>query len=461
MRRKRPNLANAGPLLAVVGVAVATFGTSDPGSRMAVPFLGVVGLLATELLLRLQRDRDTISFLRNLILLGIAARMLLFALIHQTVGPYVFAPDQWTYESQGMGLLNHWHGLGPLPSHVDETLQVGYPGINAVLFMAFGFAKSAPAVLNMFFSAWTAVPAYFLAMLVVRDNKGVARLAAGLTVFFPSLMLWSVLNIREAPTILTVVTALYFCVRLQHRPSFASLTGVVLGLSILTFFRQYMTLLVGSSVVAGILMGRSRSPVRAFVAGCILMVTLVYAAQSLGLATSLVREPSLNQLQSMRQGFLFQANSAYGATADVSTAGGALRFLPVGLTYFLLAPFPWDITSTLQAVTLPETVLWYTLLPMGLWGAWLGIRHDARMFTVPLASLVVVTFAYALVEGNVGTAYRHRAQVLPIIFVFCALGMRDIQALRQMRRQKGLERKQRAKSLTGGRVVAGGGGSPR
>jgi hypothetical protein len=127
----------------------------------------------------------------------------------------------------------------------------------------------------------------------------------------------------------------------------------------------------------------------------------------------------------------------------------------------MLAPFPWHIGSALQAITLPETLFWYAILPMGVWGAWLAIRHDPRMYTVPLTSLVLVIFAYALVEGNVGTAYRHRAQVLPVVFVFCALGMRDIQALRYARRQRALERKRKAKELAVGPLVPGAGGPSR
>lgn len=453
MARQTFSLRNMGPVLAVVGVGFATAGSVGTASALAVPFLAVLGLLATMLLMRLQKDPDDAAFLANLIFLGVAARFLLYALIHHTVGPDVFAPDQYTYETEGMRLLNHWRGLGPMPQNLHESLQVGYPGINAVIFAVFGFAKAAPAVLNIFFSAWTAIPVYHFTLLLVRRNKGVARLAAGLTTFFPSLMLWSVLNIREAPTILAITCSLYYCVRLQHRPSLGSLVGVVIGLGVVTFFRQYMTMLLGVAVVAGVLMGKSRSPVRAFFAGSVLLVVVVYAAQHLGMGSSLGEAPTLSRLQAVRQGFLFQANSAYGATANVSTAGGALRFLPVGLAYFLLAPFPWHIGSALQAITLPETLFWYTILPMGLWGAWLGIRHDARMFTVPLSALLVVTSAYALVEGNVGTAYRHRAQILPIIFVFCALGIRDLMALRRMKRQRERERRRRAEDLTAGGLV--------
>ena len=72
-----------------------------------------------------------------------------------------------------------WLGIGPLPSRVGETLQVAYPAINAVLFAVFGFAKSAPAILNIFFSAWTAVPVYHLALLLVRRNEQVRQAYLG------------------------------------------------------------------------------------------------------------------------------------------------------------------------------------------------------------------------------------------------------------------------------------------
>lgn len=460
MKRKRLTFLAPAPALAVIGVGVATVGVSDPSSRLAVPFLAVLGLLVTDGLARLQPDRRAATYLRNLMLLGVAVRLLVFALIHQTVGPYVFAPDQWTYESRGMGLLNYWSGLGPMPSRIGENLQVAYPAINAALYALFGFARAAPAVLNMFFSVWTVIPVYHLALLIVRRNESVARLAAGLTVFFPSLILWSVLNIREAPTILVLVSAVYFCARLQHRPGIGALAGAVVTLAALTLFREYLTLLVGGAGVAGILMGRSRSPGRAFVAGTVLLLTLAYAAQVLGLGTTLAGEPTLEHVQQVREGFLFGARSAYGQSADVSTAAGAIVFLPIGLTFFLLAPFPWNIGSTLQAITLPETAVWYAILPLGLWGAYLGLRHDPRAYTVPLTAIVLVTFAYALVEANVGTAYRHRAQVLPVIFVFCALGIRDVHAIYLARRRARAERRKRAKAIAGGPLVRPGAGRP-
>ena len=115
-----------------------------------------------------------------------------------------------------------------------------------------------------------------------------------------------------------------------------------------------------------------------------------------------------------------------GIGADVSTVGGAVGFLPTGLVYFLLAPFPWSVTTVLQRVTLPESLVWYVLFLCVLRGSWLALRYDPRAYTVLVGVLGIVTFSYALVEGNVGTAYRHRAQVLPLFFVLAAVGLRDV-----------------------------------
>src|SRR5204863_6683099 len=107
--------------------------------------------------------------------------------------------------------------------------------------------------------------------------------------------------------------------------------------------------------------------------------------------------------------------------------------------------FPWSVTSILQAVTLPESLVWYVLFLCVLRGAWLALKYDARAYTVLVAVLGTVTFSYALVEGNVGTAYRHRAQVLPLFFVLAAVGLRDVWGSWMERRIAGRAQASRAR----------------
>lgn len=437
-------LLGAGPLLAVVMLTAASLVTPDPASAYAVPLLGTLGLGLTALVARLVPGDDDRAFVRDLMYLGVAARLLIFMGIHGTVGSYVLAPDQYSYEFLGRGMLAALAEGAPLPSALRGSLQVGYPVMNAALFAVFGEAYRAPAMLNIFLSVWVAVPILRLCRIIVPAAPVTGRLVAGLSVLFPSLMIWSTLNIREAPTILLVVAAVYFMSRIQHRGDAAAVVGTVVALGALALFREYLMVLVGAAGVAGVVMGRSRSPIRSLALGSLLLVALTWIVQGTGAASSLAGEPSLEQAQALREAFQFGAGSAYGQGADVSTPAGAITYLPVGLAYFLLAPFPWEIGSTLQAITLPETVVWWLLLPVGIRGFLLVLGRDLRRFTVPVAVLVTVTFAYALVESNVGTAFRHRAQVLPLGFIFCAIGLHHWISGRRQRARIRAERRARA-----------------
>lgn len=444
MARTRLGILNVAPLLGFAAVGLATLGVSDPASRLPVAFMGVLGILGTVVIAGFHADRDRARFLRDVMLLGVAARFLTLMVIHQTVGPYVFAPDQLTYETWGSGLVAHYTQGAPFPYRLRESFQIGYPALNAVLFLVFGEAKVAPAVLNIFLSVWTAVPLYHVVHRLTRGRESTARLAAGLTLFFPSLVLWSTLNVREAPTIFIVMMAVYFFLRIQEHPDVPGLAGIAIFLGLLTLFREYLTALVGLAGAAGIVFGQSRAPLRSLAVGLALIFGLTFVAQSLGLGDSLVGEPSLHRAQVLRESFQIGAGSAYGEAADVSTPVGALLYLPTGLAYFLLAPFPWALESFLQAITLPETLIWWALVPFGLWGFLLALRRDAGRFTVPVSILVVVTFAYSLVESNVGTAYRHRGQILPLALIFCALGLQEFVSRRRAERARRARRRRRA-----------------
>jgi len=262
MSQRKFDLLLLGPPAAVLGVLAASFTVSDPASSVAVPFLALVGIGLTVVFARAHKERTRAEFLLGLMLLGVGVRLLVFSLIHSTVGPYVLAPDAETFEGWGQGLLNYFVNDAPFPNRLEDTLQLAYPAWNAFLFLIFGPAKAAPAMTNIFFSCWTAVPLYHLALHASRGDEVVARWTAALTVLFPSLVLWSVLNVREAPTILVISTTVYFFARLQRQTRFVDILGAALGLAILTLFREYLTALVAGGGIAGVLIGRGRRPER-------------------------------------------------------------------------------------------------------------------------------------------------------------------------------------------------------
>jgi hypothetical protein len=411
-------------LLVAVGFVLAPLSVTGAASRIGSPLVIGPGLIATVILARLPREAVAQRFLLQAMLLSIGVRLMFLTLIHQSVGPIVFAPDANVYEQVGQELLQSWRGLGPTPDKAAGT-QAGYYAINAAMFMVFGRGGGGPVALNILLATWLALPVYYLTLAVVRDNHAVARWATVMALFFPSMILWSVLNIREAPTIFCLVSATCFFARFQKRPRPREIIGGSLALLGLLLMREYLMVIVGLSAGAGVVIGKSKSPLTSLVGGGVLLFGLTFLLQHAGLGGTLAQEPTLERVQYLRQDLALGAASAYGGGADVSTVGGAISFIPVGLTYFLLAPFPWSVTSVLQQVTLPESIAWYALVLCVFRGAWLALKYDPRAYTVLVAVLATVTFSYALVEGNVGTAYRHRAQVLPLFFVLAAVGLRD------------------------------------
>jgi hypothetical protein len=205
-------------LLLVAGFVSAPLAVGDTPSRVGLPLVIGLGVPVTFLIARAQREKDTGAFLLSVMLAAIGIRLLVLALIHSSIGPAAFAPDTEEYWVVGQELLDAWQGERPVPRKLVGSFQIGYYILNAVAFMIFGRGAGAPVAVNILLASWLAVPIYHLTRLCVRGNHGVARWATIMALFFPSLILWSVLNIREAPTIFTVALVVFFLVRFQVYP---------------------------------------------------------------------------------------------------------------------------------------------------------------------------------------------------------------------------------------------------
>lgn len=134
------------------------------------------------------------------------------------------------------------------------------------------------------------------------------------------------------------------------------------------------------------------------------------------------RNLDLKRIQSGRAWSAKTANTGFGGDVDITDTKAAIRFLPLGVAYVLLAPFPWMIGNVRQLITLPELILWWLSLPLLIKGYWFAVRHRLRESFVLCLFTVGLTLVYALYQTNVGTAYRHRAQMYIFFIVFISIG---------------------------------------
>jgi hypothetical protein len=148
---------------------------------------------------------------------------------------------------------------------------------------------------------------------------------------------------------------------------------------------------------------------------------------------------NLEQLNRSRQDLASSAQSGFGRDVDVSTTGGALMTIPTGLVYLLFAPFPWQLGSLRQSLTLPEMIVWWAAFPLLILGVWFSLKYRLRQMSPILVFTSMLTLAYSVFQGNVGTAYRQRAQVLVFYFIFVAVGSVLVKEKRDERRRRAAE----------------------
>jgi hypothetical protein len=160
---------------------------------------------------------------------------------------------------------------------------------------------------------------------------------------------------------------------------------------------------------------------RQFMVLLLLGVSFTYLGVTRYASAQFSRFGSLESIQRSRSD-LARAGSGFGQDVDVSTTEGAISTIPLGLVYLLFAPFPWQLISLRQSITLPEMIIWWLSFPLLILGIWYSIRYRLRQISPILIFTSMLSIAYSVFQGNVGTAYRQRAQLLVFYFIFVAVG---------------------------------------
>ena len=247
--------------------------------------------------------------------------------------------------------------------------------------------------------------------------------------YFPSMILWSSLEIRDVWVQWLLVRLAREMAELKGRMIPSRIISAVVLIWALTQFRSYLLYAAVGPFALSFIVGRSKDIVRNLFLGSALALALVYfGGQGKGIGTAeKVQTFDLVELQRLRSWSSSStvAESAFGSDADVSTVGGALSFLPIGLAYFFFAPFPWQIGSIRQSLAIPETLFFYTLVPGIIVGILFLIRERLVHSLGVLLVTMTVTFGYAIGQGNVGTLYRHKAQITGFYYAYAAIGMEE------------------------------------
>jgi hypothetical protein len=263
-----------------------------------------------------------------------------------------------------------------------------------------------------------------------------ARWTALLVAFFPSLVLWSSLNLKDADVWLFVLGGLLVATQMQQSFRYLYLPTLAIIIAVLEPLRRFadeaLAVAVGVSVAVSAVpirllgsrlgVGRGFGLIVGIVAVFLVLVAYVFPA----IGESLYRSAGLVQLATLRHDFAIGAHSAINPDPGLATLQGTLAFLPGGMRDFLLRPYPWDTGSSLLEGTRIEVVAYYVTLPVAALGILYSLKVGAARALPSLTFLAITSVGYALVIANLGTIYREREQLVVVAFAFVGVGAEAI-----------------------------------
>ena len=398
-----------------------------------------------------KRDLDG-PFLLRLFVAGLITRIAIGLAIFAFRGQDFFGGDAITYDYYGNAQMLGWAGDKYYQVLANQFVRSGEGSgwgmvyIVAAVYGVIGRNMLAIQLMNAVFGAATAVVIYLCAQHVFQNSR-VARIAGMAVAFYPSLVLWSAQGLKDGPIVFFLAIAILATLRLGEKLTAKYILVLLVALIALLALRFYVFYMICVAIAGAFIIGMQQvtatSFARQFSAVVLLGLALTYVGVTRSASMQFEQYGNLERLQRSRLDQAVSAESGFGRDVDVSSTSGALSSIPVGIVYLLFAPFPWQITSLRQSITLPEMVVWWASFPLLVLGLWFTIRYRLRMASPILIFTVMLTLAYSVFQGNVGTAYRQRAQVLVFYFIFVAAGFVLVLEKREDRKRRRDEERNR------------------
>ena len=232
---------------------------------------------------------------------------------------------------------------------------------------------------------------------------------------FPSFLLWTSILGKDPIVCLGIALYCYGVVAMIVRKRMSMITLVVAGLAIAAFVRIwlgfiFMTPLVAVYVLTGRLSIASKI-------GFILVTipAFLFAIQGFSDQFNLETTDDLVQRTDTISGGWARGGSAQVIEGGFSSVQSMVAFMPIGAFTALFRPLPLEVQNAFGTLAGVENGIVLALLVYGFMRCGIGwIRQPVLLWVVLVLLVWAAIYGFASYQ-NLGTAFRFRAQVAPIL----------------------------------------------
>lgn len=367
----------------------------------------------------------------------VSVAMLVF---RDPVGGHSFANDAYRYLNSSNRVIEFFEQGGSLffllRSKADwmsvSQISNSFPWVATFISLVFGAYRTliAGSIYSAFMASLTVLMIYKIAKdLLPDDKKSMAVDAAILAMFFPSFIIFTSVMLKESSVIFLSYSLLYLFYRycISKKPYFLVL--LVIGLALLASLRVYGAAIVVFAMGIGyfsyiVRKQGAKDIVKSLLILAVVTILIFTVGRGIFKIDFLMSVLDVENIQDLRETH-YGAGSTYFEIGDLTSPVGILKAIPVGFSYMLLSPFPWQWiggTDMVEKALAPDMVLYYIILPSVILGFIRTIRRNPLLGSILITYFFAVALPYSIFIGNFGTIYRLRTQLLPFIFVMAVVG---------------------------------------
>jgi len=369
--------------------------------------------------------------LKNILIIAFALRIGL-ALVNTFILPLPdTGNDTVVYELTGWEYATAWNTGLEANFTFTHVAPLIYSKIIGVIYFISGrvplLVQFANVVLGVFI-------VYYVYKIIIELGaiKRSAQIGSVITALFPTLCLYSAITLRETfISFFLIVSVFYFFKWLN--------SGKVSKLVLTSAFLLLSSALFGAMIVIGVMYAiffifyevktkRWRLISKQSLLG-LFMVTLVtlgiilfgsFLMDKLPTDIRLVFSPDY---MSYKVNLAAKGGSAYLVGFTPNSTLDIFIQSPVRMVYFLLAPFPWMISSPGQILGLIDALLYLLLVFYSISGLKYLKKYNNPAFWAVILMLLIIIGTFAWGVSNFGTAIRHRQKIVGLIIAVSSLGI--------------------------------------
>lgn len=339
---------------------------------------------------------------------------------------YTLSPDHFQYAKEAFRVMNAMeYGDFALKSWIDD----GWFQFAGLMYFLFWPSPFVVQFVNITISVLTVIPLFFIARRLTDDVR-IQRFYAVMVAFFPSLVFWSTLMLKDAAAIFALALIIYGIFTLRLRFGIWPFLGIIAGLLIFVGTRTYLFMVIIMVMPAAFLLfpyRRAVIPWRAILIPAVIgalpmLIGYGYFASGEFQRSIYFDVDYINRIRvsmgSHGAGAMFGSEVhqwGHGIFSDIWAA------LTTALAVFIPIN-PLDVGSVRQLVALPLVVVMYFLAgPMirGGIALWRMRRLTAPIFVISSVVLAV----YVGGTSNSGALFRWTSQIMPYFLLAVAMGV--------------------------------------